>query len=94
MNMLGNQHVRSAEVRSAEVSTAKTVNQVAQEASPQNPRMTAGHDGKVSGILAHAHFGTERTRRAQADMLLCLLQWPVYAVNFLLQTSRHSWGLP
>ncbi len=85
MNVLGFQHVMSAEIRSAEVSPAKTVIQVAQEVT-QSLRTTAGHDGKVSGIFAHAHFGTERTRRAQAKSLLRLLQWPVYAINFLLQT--------
>ena len=83
MSVLGFQHVVSAETRSAEVSPAKTVNQVAQEVT-QSLRTTAGHDGKVSGILPH--FGTAWTRRAQANRLLCLLQWPVYAVNFLLQT--------
>ncbi len=85
MSVLRFQHVTSAEIRSAEVRSAKTVKQVAQEVT-QSLRTTAGHDGKVSGILAQAHFGTERIRRAQAKSLLRLLQWPVYAINFLLQT--------
>ncbi len=85
MSMLGFQHAMSAEVRSAEVSPAKTVKQVAQEVT-QSLQTTAGHDGKVSGILVHAHLGTEKTRRAQANHLLRLLQWPVYAIDFLLQT--------
>ena len=85
MSVLGFQHVMSVDMRRAEVSPAKTVKQVAQEVT-LSLRTTAGHDGKVSGILAHAHFGMEKTHRAQAKDLLRLLQWPVYAIYFLVQT--------
>ncbi len=85
MSVLGFQHVMSVDIRRAEVSPARTVKQVAQEVT-QSLRTTAGHDGKVSGIFAHAHFATVRKHRAHAKSLLRLLQWPVYAVNFLLPT--------
>ncbi len=85
MSAPGFQRVMSVEIRSAEVSPAKTVNQVAQEVT-QSLRTTAGHDGKVSGILANAPVSRERTYRAQAKDLLRFLQWPVYAINFLVQT--------